>query len=49
LFETSNVNVGWDGIYKGEKCTPGVYDYYLEGTCNNKEYILKKGNITLIR
>jgi len=49
LFETSNVNVGWDGIYKGEKCTPGVYDYYLEGKCNNKEYILKKGNITLIR
>jgi gliding motility-associated-like protein len=49
LFETSNVNNGWTGVYKGEKCTPGVYDYYLEGKCNNKEYILKKGNITLIR
>jgi gliding motility-associated-like protein len=49
LFETTNTQSGWDGKFKGEKCIPGVYDYYLEGKCNNKEYILKKGNITLIR
>jgi gliding motility-associated-like protein len=49
LFETSNVDKGWDGKYKGDKCIPGVYDFYLEGRCNNKEYILKKGNVTLIR
>ena len=49
IFETSSTSIGWDGKYKGEKCTPGVYDYYLEGICNNKEIILKKGNITLIK
>ena len=49
MFETRDLSNGWDGKYKGEKCTPGVYDYYLEGRCLNMEPILKKGNITLIR
>ncbi|HPS71239.1 MAG TPA: gliding motility-associated C-terminal domain-containing protein, partial [Bacteroidales bacterium] len=49
MFETKDKSMGWDGKYKGEKCTPGVYDYYLEGRCVNMEPILKKGNVTLIR
>lgn len=49
LFETSNHSKGWDGTFKGENCPAGVYDYFLEGVCNNQKQILKKGNVTLIR
>ena len=49
IFETNSLDKGWDGTYKNEPCMPGVYDYFLEGYCNNKKEILKKGNITLIR
>jgi len=49
MFETTDQSIGWDGKYKGEKCTPGVYDFYLEGKCVNNEPVLKKGNVTLIR
>ena len=49
VFETTEVNQGWDGTYKGKLLEPGVYVYYIEGTCitNNKEII--KGDVTLIR
>lgn len=49
LFETNNLLQGWGGTYKGENCPAGVYDFFLEGFCNNQKQILKKGNITLIR
>ncbi|PKP28106.1 MAG: hypothetical protein CVU02_02070, partial [Bacteroidetes bacterium HGW-Bacteroidetes-19] len=49
LFETNNFSKSWDGTYKGEDVPAGVYDYFLEGVCNNHKKILKKGNITLIR
>lgn len=49
MFETTDQSKGWDGKYKGEYCTPGVYDYYMEGRCVNMEPIMKKGNVTLIR
>lgn len=49
LFETNNLSKSWDGTYKGEDVPAGVYDYFLEGVCNNHKQILKKGNITLIR
>ncbi len=49
VFETTDVSQGWDGTYKGKLLEPGVYVYYIEGTCitNNKEII--KGDVTLIR
>lgn len=49
VFETNNPSSGWDGIYKGTKVQPGVYDYYLEATCVNNEKFFKKGNITVLR
>jgi len=38
----------WDGIYKGEKCEPGVYVYFIEYN-NNKGKHFAKGSVTLIR
>ncbi len=49
VFETNNINEGWDGTYKGEKLPPAVYVYYLKATCKDKEKLIKKGNVTLIR
>jgi gliding motility-associated-like protein len=48
IFESSDIDKGWDGTYKGKSCEQGVYDYYLQGTCINDESIRKKGNISLI-
>ena len=49
LFETNDVKIGWDGIYKGKLLDQGVYGYYMTFTCNNGEQSFKKGNITLMR
>ncbi len=49
VFETTDVNVGWDGDYKNKKSDPGVFDYYLKATCPNQEKVFIKGNVTLIR
>jgi gliding motility-associated-like protein len=49
VFETSDLNSGWDGHYRSQACEPGVYVYYLEATCYNREVFKSKGNITLIR
>lgn len=49
VFETTSMNQGWDGTFRGMQCDPGVFDYYLEVTCINDIEFVKKGNITLIR
>jgi len=48
VFETNDINQGWDGTYRGKILNPAVFVYYLEAICNN-ENVVKKGNITLIR
>lgn len=49
VFESHDMNNGWDGTYRGKKCDPGVFVYYLDATCHNKAKYLKKGNVTLLR
>lgn len=49
VFETTDLSLGWDGTYKGRKCDPGVFDYYMKAICLGDTEIIKKGNITLIR
>lgn len=49
VFETNNINEGWDGTFKGRTADPAVFVYYLNVTCFNKQVFEKKGNITLIR
>lgn len=49
VFETNNVNEGWDGTYKGEPSANGVYVYvakivFADGTKNDY-----KGSVTIIR
>jgi gliding motility-associated-like protein len=49
VFETKDKNTGWDGVFRGKRCEPGVYVYYLDAVCIGGEHYLLKGNITLIR
>lgn len=49
VFETTNINQGWDGTYKGKNLDAAVFVYYLKITCLNGEIFEKKGNVTLLR
>jgi gliding motility-associated-like protein len=54
VFETTELNSGWDGTYRGEPVNPDVFVYYLDVTfCQNQRLSglspYKKGSITLIR
>jgi gliding motility-associated-like protein len=49
LFESTKLDEGWDGTFRGKPCDPGVYAFYVEATCINKQPFLRKGNVTLMR
>lgn len=50
VFETRNIDEGWNGIHKGAPQDLGTYNYYVKGICgDNREEVMYKGTITLIR
>lgn len=53
LFESNNINFGWDGTHRGINLSQGVYIYLIRYTGNtNKGHTFKsstKGTLTLIR
>jgi gliding motility-associated-like protein len=48
VFESRDPNFCWDGTYNGQELSSGVYVYSITSNVN-REAIIKKGNITLIR
>ncbi|SMC77525.1 Ig-like domain-containing protein [Pedobacter africanus] len=49
LYESLNIQNGWDGTHKGDMQPNGVYVYYLEAEFNDGTKTTKKGTITLLR
>jgi gliding motility-associated-like protein len=49
VFETSNINEGWDGTFNGEPQPMGVYVYTVEAQSNTGKPFVKQGNVTLLR
>lgn len=49
VFETYDINKGWDGNFNGKPCNPDVFGYFITYKCNNGKDSFKKGNVTLIR
>ncbi|MGB0404344.1 MAG: gliding motility-associated C-terminal domain-containing protein, partial [Salibacteraceae bacterium] len=49
VFETNDVNQGWDGSHKGKAAQADVYVYYVYATCIDGQVFEKKGDITLLR
>jgi len=48
IFETTDVNVGWDGYYKDKLCDQGVYIWKVSGKYSNGRYFEMAGDVTLL-
>jgi gliding motility-associated-like protein len=49
VFESDNINNGWDGTYKGREQPVETYAYFIRAISIDGRQIKKKGSITLIR
>jgi gliding motility-associated-like protein len=49
IFESSDINFSWDGIYRNKPEDTAVFAYYLKAVLNNGKEVKKKGNISLLR
>lgn len=49
LFESNDVNIGWDGYYKGNLCKSDVYIWKATGRFTNGKRFNKAGDVTLLR
>ncbi|MCF8379376.1 MAG: PKD domain-containing protein [Bacteroidales bacterium] len=47
LFESKDLNIGWDGYYMQELQPRGVYIYKLRVKFENGEYLVKMGDVTV--
>ncbi|MBN4065764.1 gliding motility-associated C-terminal domain-containing protein [Candidatus Amoebophilus asiaticus] len=49
VFETQDINQGWEGTFKGKIQLMAKYAYYLKAVTVDGVEIVRKGSITLIR
>jgi len=49
IFESNDVNIGWDGYFKGQLCNSGVYIWKIRGTFINGEPFVNMGDVTLLK
>jgi gliding motility-associated-like protein len=49
VFETKDIEQGWDGKFNGQAQPMGTYIYYAEATTYKGKRFYKQGNILLIR
>jgi len=49
VFESQNINDGWDGTYKGQAMNTATYVWSLKATLRDGTSIERKGDVTLVR
>ncbi len=49
IFESNDINIGWDGYYRGQLCQQDVYIWKAYLKLNNGKEFNKTGDITLLR
>jgi gliding motility-associated-like protein len=49
VYESSDINKGWDGSYMGTPQPFDVYVYMIQAVTNSGEIINRQGNVTLLR
>jgi gliding motility-associated-like protein len=49
VFESNDQSIGWDGSYRGQLETPGVYPYVVQIVYLSGESESRQGSLTLIR
>ena len=49
IFESNDINIGWDGYFKGQLSNAGVYIWKVRGKYRNGEPFTKMGDVTLLK
>jgi gliding motility-associated-like protein len=49
VYESHDMNAGWDGTFEGQPCKPDVFVYTAEGIGKKGKRATISGNITLLR
>ncbi|MCB0738539.1 MAG: gliding motility-associated C-terminal domain-containing protein, partial [Bacteroidetes bacterium] len=49
IYESTDVDKGWDGTFNGTECPVGVYIYLAQIAGTNGEVFFLKGNVTLVK
>jgi len=49
VFESQDINKGWDGTYNNDRFSTDVFYYYLTGTYTDDKPFVQRGNVTLMR
>jgi PKD repeat protein len=49
IFESNDINLGWDGYNNGQLSEPGVYIWKVRGKFRNGEPYIKMGDVTLLK
>jgi len=49
VFESDDINTGWDGYFRGQISNPGVYIWKVNGNFINGEPFSKVGDVTLLK
>ena len=49
VFESADIQSGWDGTFKGEKLGPDVFGYHLKAKCFDGQTYTQKGNVSILR
>jgi PKD repeat protein len=49
IFESNDINIGWDGYINGQMSIPGVYIWKVRGNFRNGEPFIKIGDLTLLK
>jgi PKD repeat protein len=48
VFESDDIELGWDGYYRGGLSAPGVYVWKVRGTYRNGQTFIMAGDVTLL-
>jgi gliding motility-associated-like protein len=49
IFESTDVNIGWDGYYRGKLCKQDVYVWKVTGKFSNGDLFTLAGDVTLLK
>jgi PKD repeat protein len=49
IYESNDINLGWDGYYKDRLCDAGVYIWKVRGKFRNGEPFIQMGDVTLLK
>jgi len=51
LYETNDINIGWDGKFRNQDVPEGVYVYIITyyNVINSSSKLHKNGTVTLLR